>query len=164
MTLALHIGCGDIHKRGYVNIDHRETGATDMIMNCIYLQDFEDEAADVIESYHLIEHLPRPHSHKDNVNTALRYWFRVLKPGGQLVIECPDFHETVKQYVDGNTARKDNIFGLDRFEGDTHRWGYDFNELKSMLTAAGFTDIKRKPPQDYHKELEPCMRIECSKP
>jgi predicted SAM-dependent methyltransferase len=154
--IKLHLGCGDIRKEGYVNIDHRKTDATDEVMDCRFLEAYEDESADVIESYHLIEHLPRPHSHEENVNDALKNWYNVLKPGGKLVIECPDFHETVRDYWENNNkARKNNIYGLDRFEGDTHRWGYEFDELKSMLQAAGYTDIKRKPPTDFHRELEP---------
>ena len=57
----------------------------------------------------------------------------MLKPGGVLIIECPNFDQAVKDYLQGNEDRIDNIFGLQRFEGDTHYCGYNFKRLKLML-------------------------------
>ena len=57
----------------------------------------------------------------------------------------------------------DNIFGLQRFPGDTHVFGYNFKRLKAIVQWAGFTHITEAQPQDYHKDLEPCMRLEAKK-
>ncbi|CAN0478189.1 unnamed protein product, partial [Discosporangium mesarthrocarpum] len=35
----------------------------------------------------------------------LREWARVLKPGGTIVLECPDFDQTVREYIEGNEYR-----------------------------------------------------------
>ena len=92
-------------------------------------------------------------------------WRKIIEmePGGKLTIECPDFDAVVREYLT-NEKRIDNIFGLQRFKGDTHLFGYNFTRLKELLEASGFTSIQRKEPQDYHKEQEPCMRVECINP
>jgi predicted SAM-dependent methyltransferase len=153
-NLRLHLGCGKIRLPGFVNIDHRATSATDLECDILRLP-FDDNSAVRIESYHVIEHLGRHEAVR-----AVREWQRVLKPGGSLVIECPDFDEACREYLEGDAGRIDNIFGLQRFEGDSHRFGYNFERLRGLLEECGFGSIEQKPPTDYHKDQEPCLRIE----
>ncbi len=155
--IKLHLGCGKHHFDGYINIDLRETSATDLECDIIRLP-FDDGTVEVIETYHVIEHLPR-----HDVPEALKEWRRVLAEGGRLVIECPDFDGAAREYLEGNERRIDNIFGLQRFDGDTHLFGYKFARLKGILEDAGFKNIRQCPPQDYHKEEEPCLRVEACK-
>ena len=155
--LYLHLGCGENHFKGYINIDWRKTGATDMVCNIRKLP-YSNNSVEVIETYHAIEHLPR-----HDLPKALKEWFRVLIRGGRLIIECPDFDEAVKEYIQGNEKRIDNIFGLQRFPGDAHLFGYNFKRLKLLLENYGFTDVQKKGPQDYHAKDEPCFRVECIK-
>ena len=84
-------------------------------------------------------------------------------PKGKLIIECPNFDEAVKEYIEGNEKRLDNIFGLQQFPGDTHLFGYNFKRLKELLEKAGFGEINNEEPQDRHNKSEPCMRVECVK-
>ena len=155
--LRLHLGCGGVHKEGFVNIDHRTTRATDMVCDIRKLP-FPDGSAAHIESYHVIEHVPHV-----EVQAMLREWNRVLKSGGSIVVECPDFDQAVREYLEGNEARIFNIFGLQRFKGDFHLYGYNQARLRETLETCGFEDIEFKEPQDYHKDLEPCMRAEARK-
>jgi predicted SAM-dependent methyltransferase len=155
--LKLHLGCGNTRHEGYVNIDWRKTGATDLVCDIRKLP-YPDHSVELIETYHVIEHLPR-----HDLPVALGEWQRVLLPGGKLIIECPDFDKAVREYVEGNEGRIDNIFGLQRFPGDAHMFGYNLERLKALLTDAGFTDIKGAEPTDYHKNEEPCMRVEATK-
>jgi predicted SAM-dependent methyltransferase len=156
-NLRLHLGCGKIRLEGYVNIDHRATSATDLECDILQLP-FNDNAAARIETYHVIEHLGRHEAVR-----AVREWHRVLKPEGVLVIECPDFDAACREYLGGREDRIDNIFGLQRFEGDSHRFGYNFERLGLLLAESGFRSIVQQPPTDYHKEQEPCLRVECVK-
>ena len=87
----------------------------------------------------------------------------VLIHGGRLIIEYPDLYEAVREYMHGNEKRLDNIFGLQRFPGDAHLFGYDFRRLRQVLENSGFYDIQKKEPQDYHAKDEPCLRVECVK-
>lgn len=156
-TLKLHLGCGDIHLNGYVNIDWRKTRVTDLVCDIRKLP-YPDNSVKIIETYHLIEHLPRHDFPK-----ALKEWYRLLVPGGKLIIECPDFDDAVKEYIEGNEKRLDNIFGLQRFPGDAHLFGYNFKRLKKILESAGFKNIQKREPRDYHAKDEPCLRVECIK-
>lgn len=153
--LKLHLGCGGRHFENYKNIDLRKTRATDLVCDIRKLP-YTDNSVKLIETYHVVEHLPR-----HDLPKALKVWYRVLIPGGKLIIECPDFDETAKEYIEGNEKRIDNIFGLQRFPGDTHHFGYNFKRLEKLLAAAGFKDIKKRAAQDPHTKDEPCLRVEC---
>lgn len=146
--LKLHLGCGGQHLEGYVNINWRKTTATDLICDIKKLP-YPDNSVKLIETYHAIEHLPRHDFPK-----ALKEWYRVLRHGGKLIIECPDFDEIVKKYLNGDEKQLDGIFGLQRFKGDYHVFGYSLNRLTRLLKECDFTDIKKKEPQDYHAKVE----------
>ncbi len=153
----LHLGCGGQHFEGYINIDRRKTRATDLVCD-IRTFPYPDSSVELIETYHVIEYLPR-----HDLAKALQEWYRVLSPNGRLIIECPDFDKTVKEYIRGNEERLNSIFGLQRFPGDTHLFGYNFERLKKNLEKVGFDNIQKKEPQDYHSKDEPFLRVECIK-
>ena len=156
-TLRLHLGCGEQRLTGYVNIDRRKTPATDLVCGVEKLP-YPDDSVQLIETYHVIEHLPR-----HDLPAVLGEWYRVLAPGGRLIIECPDFDAAVKEYLVGREERLDSIFGLQRFPGDAHLFGYNLARLKSLLQKVGFVGITQEKAQDYHAEHEPCLRVECVK-
>ncbi len=155
--LKLHLGCGNQYFKGYVNIDLRKTRATDLVCDIRNLP-YPDNSVELIETYHVIEHLPR-----HDLPKALKMWYRLLIHGGKIIIECPDFDEAIKQYIEGNEKRMDSFFGLQRFSGDTHHLGYNFKRLEKILKAADFKDIQKREPQDHHAKDEPCLRVECIK-
>lgn len=155
--VKLHLGCGKNHFDGFINIDLRQTSATDFECDICRLP-FADNSVELVETFHVIEHLPR-----HDVSVAIREWHRVLADNGKLVIECPDFDGVAREYVQGNESRIDNIFGLQRFEGDTHLFGYNESRLRKLLEDSHFTNIEFCEPQDYHKDLEPCLRVEATK-
>ena len=156
-SIKLHLGCGKQHKDGFVNIDWRKTSATDYVCDIRKLP-FKQNSIEQIESYHVIEHLAR----QDAINT-LKNWYSLLNNGGKIVIECPDFDEAVKEYINGNSERINNIFGHQRFPGDMHCFGYNYHRLEAILKGIGFNYIERKEPTDYHVNEEPCMRVEAIK-
>ena len=154
--LRLHIGCGQRKINGFVNIDRNSSPATDYVSDTITLP-CRDGSVERIETYHVIEHIPRP-----VVRKVLAEWRRVLKVGGCLVIECPDFDEAITQYLSGNQEMLFSVFGRYRFPGDEHAWGYSAVSLRELVESEGFSG-KLCPPTDYHKDTEPCLRIECVK-
>lgn len=155
--IKLHLGCGDRYIKGYINVDHRKTTATDLVCDIKKLP-FNDGTVNLIEIYHVIEHLPR-----NDVQESLKEWYRLLEQGGKLIIEYPDFDQAVKEYLAGNERRIDNIFGLQRFPGDAHLFGYNAKRMRELLQNCGFKEIIDCQPQDYHRQEEPCLRIEASK-
>lgn len=155
--MKFHLGCGNIHFNGYINIDWRKTQATDLVCDVRKLA-CRDNSVSLVETYHLIEHLP-----KHNLLMALKDWHRAMKPKAKLIIECPDFDRAVQDYLNGNEQRLNNIFGLQRFEEDFHFFGYNSKRLKRILEYVGFQNVESKEPQDYHAKQEPCLRMECDK-
>ncbi|GAH03733.1 unnamed protein product [marine sediment metagenome] len=56
--LKLHLGCGGAYLEGYVNIDLVKRGVVDIIADARKLP-FQNSSVQLIESYHLIEHIPK---------------------------------------------------------------------------------------------------------
>ena len=156
-NLCLHLGCGWKHFDGYVNIDLWITDATDIICDITDLP-WPDNSADIIESYHVIEHI----SHT-KIKKTITEWYRVLKPGGKLVLECPNFDIAVREYLAGNEDRLINIFGQQRTSGDIHLYGFNPPRLKRLIEEVGFEDIQESIPQSSQSLDEPSLRIECKK-
>ena len=120
---------------------------------------FQDSSAELIESYHLIEHIP-----KDEVPPMLKEWIRFLIPGGRMIAECPDLDKACQRYLNGEErVMLGAIYGGQRWPSDVHYCGYNFKRLKELLQKAGFTNIVEKPAQDYHTKIMPCLRVECEK-
>lgn len=156
--IQLHLGCGRKKFEGFVNIDAVYTEATDYIANVLSVR-CPEQSVSRIESYHVIEHLPHP-----QVSGLVARLYKMLIPGGVFVAECPDFDEAVRQYLDGNTNRLFNIFGLQRYPGDAHLFGYNGARLVQLLQSAGFVECSVGPGTDSHAEAEPCIRVEARRP
>jgi len=149
----LHLGCGNRHFDGFINIDVMPSPSVDIMCDCRRLP-FPAGSVQRIETYHMIEHLPR-----HEFIEALFEWNRVLEDCGILVIECPDFPAIIGEYFNGKHYRINNIFGLQRHSGDFHQFGYSFHDLKQKLEAVGFGKVQQEAPTDYHAADEPSMRI-----
>src|SRR4051812_1479624 len=105
--LRLHLGCGERHLDGYVNIDYPPSEHT------VQTATAADELADItrleypagsvaeIRLHHVFEHFDRP--------TALRLladWRGWLAPGGELTIETPDFERCARAFARRTTTEK----------------------------------------------------------
>jgi len=176
--IKLHLGCGNIKKEGYINIDAIKTRATDLIWDVTKKLPFEDNSVERIECYHLLEHLPVclmaniKYSYGQKYEQIIRFlkeWRRVLKPNGKLVIEVPNFDMLVEEYGKADDDRKEEIlvyiYGGFRNENiyDIHRWGINKYRLMYILQKVGFREIEFKKAKDYHAKFCPCLRVECIK-
>jgi len=149
-AIKLNLGCGNDYLQGYVNIDSFPGSKTDLVMDAKKLEVFPDKSVEVIESYHFFEHLTY-HQAKN----ALRSWCKILKPGGKLLIELPNFEvcisELGKHYDDkGYDLALSGIFGypwLVENEGLTqcHKWGWTFESISKEISDSGFTNISKHP-------------------
>lgn len=154
----LHLGCGR-EQTDMCDIDVIKTLATDYVLDARHLP-FPDDSVERIESYHMVEHLP-----KDALRQMLVEWNRVLQPGGQLVMELPAFDDVVAEYLDTDDPERTEtllryVFGSQRFDSDFHYWGWNKKRLSGLLENCGFTNISQEPATDNHAEEAPCMRIE----
>lgn len=115
--------------------------------------------ADAVYSSHVLEHLGRKEVPKALANT-----FKILKRGGIFRMIVPDLEWRARRYVKaldagepmagdafieacniGASHRKRGTAGLLRaaFGNSGHTWMYDYGTMKSLLTDAGFVDIRR---------------------
>jgi len=153
--MKLHLGCGYVRKSGYVNVDIRDLKTVDVVHDVTDTLPWGDSSCERIEAYHLLEHLPRR-----KVAGALAEWHRVSQPGGVLIVEVPNFDVACREYLAGNDKRLNAIFGLQRWEGDTHLFGYNVKRLTRLLREAGFSDIAEFPATTRRSGGPPCIRLE----
>jgi glycosyltransferase involved in cell wall biosynthesis len=148
--VRLHLGSGDERRPGWLNVDVRAEAMPDLVARVDALPMVPDASVDEIEACHLFEHLSLHEAHK-----ALREWARVLKPGGRLFLELPNFDACVRMLGQardqpGYDFGMFGIFGwppeVER-DGDAlaHRWGWTPETLTAALEAAGFEQVECLP-------------------
>jgi hypothetical protein len=142
--IRLHLGCGLVHRPGWVNVDKYPQPAADVLADAGVLP-FADGSAQGIEARQLVEHL-------GYVGTlyAVHEWARVLvaagpnapEEGGVLIIETPDRAATLGAALSANTqdAALPWLFGTEQ-QGQGHRYLFSGVELATMLRATGFDSI-----------------------
>ena len=159
--LSDHINIDSMYEKNFVVNSSYALMKDNILVLSFFKPTYPNAEIEEICAYHVIEHLPRPgkQSQKPNVHTALDLWNSILVGGGKLILECPDFDKTIRDYLSGNLARKDNIYGLNRSPGDVHLWGYGRHDLRALVESHGFEVIEQGDGTDYHAKLEPCQRL-----
>jgi SAM-dependent methyltransferase len=167
-VVRLNLGCGDKILPGYVNIDlvdERAGHKPDIICDVRKLTPLPDEYADEAMAIHVVEHFWRW-----EVVDILKEWQRVLKPGGKIILECPNLlsacEAVLKNPEIASGPGKEGQRSMWVLYGDPswkdplmcHRWAYTPQSLGAVMHEAGFTQIRQEPAQ--YKLREPRdMRI-----
>jgi glycosyltransferase involved in cell wall biosynthesis len=148
--LRLHLGCGTERRDGWVNIDANPAVKPDVVARAHQLGMFADGSVDAIEACHLFEHLPL-----HEARAALKEWARVLRPGGELLLELPNFEACLRVMGQAHDARGNDlgmigIFGWPQGvekdgDGMAHRWGWSPATLRAELEACGFGHVEGQP-------------------
>lgn len=164
-TIKLNLGCGPKILDGWVNVDLDPRADVHADLREL---PFDDSYADVIQAIHVIEHF-----YAWDVHKVLKEWMRVLKPGGEIILECPDILKCARNIVAaaerGEIANpRLSIWGLYgdpgyRSELMLHKWGYLPETLMGELTSVGFVDVREETPQTHMKTLRD-LRVTGVKP
>lgn len=81
----LNLGCGDVHRDGFVNVDRDPASAADVVLDLDrFPYPFGDDTFERVEMSHILEHL-------EHTREVLSEVARILAPGGILVIRVPHF-------------------------------------------------------------------------
>ena len=83
--MKINLGCAGYKKEGYVNVDWLQSLSPEVVHDLnIFPYPFETESADLIESFHSLEHLDKPF-------LVMKEMHRILKVGGLLHLKVPHF-------------------------------------------------------------------------
>ncbi|MEO8297189.1 MAG: methyltransferase domain-containing protein [Burkholderiales bacterium] len=167
--IRLNLGCGDMPLPGYVNVDvavERAGKQPDVCADVRDLSVFASNHADEVMAIHVIEHF-----HRWEVVDILKEWVRVLKPGGRLVLECPNLisacEALLKDPAGAAGPGQEGSRSMWCFYGDPswkdplmcHKWLYTPQSLAQVMAEAGLTQLAQTPP--WFKAKHPRdMRLE----
>lgn len=168
----LHVGCGTYWVKGWLNIGlfKEQVGipyGTAQVIDGAYVLHFDltkelpiaEGSIRYIYASHFIEHLRFP----DGI-AMVGKWFGLMKKDGVLRLTFPDLELWIKNYYENNLAffkqykaihLQDGEKALAETKGEIfmsqvhnwgHRWNYDFESIKHVLSKCGFTQIYRRNP------------------
>lgn len=141
----LHIG-GKQLSPGWEILNAHDAPGVDHLGKAEDLSRFEDNTFAQVYGSHVFEHL----DYKSTLSTALAECYRVLIPGGQLMVSVPDLDILAELFCRKADFSADERFLLMRmmFGGqvdqyDFHHVGLNQEFLSSYLSNAGFAGVER---------------------
>ena len=144
----LNIGSSEVRVEGCINvdIDHKTVKDIDVAGDILALP-FKNEIFDGVIAHQIFEHLNKVHHFP-----AIKECYRVLKMGGKLSVEVPDFPVVLKNYLENHLGMRqfweNCIFGRQLYDGDIHRSGINEQDLTDMLFYNNFGNLKWKTRGD----------------
>lgn len=146
--IKLHLACGDQYLDGWVNVDLYNTAKVDASFDVSTIP-YGDNTVDEIKAFHIIEHFDWFKG-----QDTLKEWFRVLKPGGRLWLETPDFFASCKEFVEGSADMQMHLYGhffsTPWIPGQAHLFLFTEAQLKWQLQEVGFKVVNRIAPSSKY--------------
>lgn len=143
--MKLHLGCGEIYLKGYINIDYpasKHTAQTKSVADeyhDITKLRYPKNSIEEVRLHHVFEHFSRP-----TALALLASWWSWLKPGGLLRIEVPNFDPMARTVLSPFSSPKArgkalrHIFGSQEAPWAVHFEGWSGNRLTKVLKELGF--------------------------
>ncbi len=142
--IKLNIGSRE-RAEGWKTLDIDPGPEVDYVGDCGDLVAFKDNSIDTIYASHVLEHV----SYHEDMQTTLKEWFRVLLPGGTVMISVPDFETLCRLFLHKELSGEERfhvmriIFGGQVDPYDFHSVGLTWEFLGSYLNDVGFQNIER---------------------
>ncbi|QEF99406.1 hypothetical protein Mal15_34700 [Stieleria maiorica] len=168
--IKLNLGCGPMHLDGYINIDAAPAACADFYMDFGELERaFSASSAREILMIHSLSYL--------NLWQAREFFrsaYRLLSPGGQLIIELPSIEKCAAHLLEsrGNLpAYLEGVRGVFAFDLSEitnqvsftpYSFGWSAWHLEHELRDASFSRIVVTEPE-FHQQPWRDIRVEASK-
>lgn len=163
--LKINVGCGPYPKEGFLNLDYSKTA--DLRLDLRQPIPLPDGCSSLIFSEHFVEHLLYP----DGAEAFFHDCYRLLEPGGEVLVSVPDTKWPLMQYASGGrewlTACEENKWhpaecetfmehinyhfrqresGQPDWHFETHRFAYDAETVAKHLRSVGFEEALEREP------------------
>jgi predicted SAM-dependent methyltransferase len=168
--MKLQVGSSEVVGRykgaDWTNLDIEPHRGVDIVADASELIPLDTGSVDVIHCIHVLEHVTR-----DKYQPMLREMHRVLKPGGVLWVEVPDFKGTVDNLlaafisndVDAIHIWTTSVYGKNERAGMAHHWGFYEGLLRREFRYQGFKEVTRLTEKDdmisTHYKQEPVLLV-----
>ena len=169
--IKANFGCGSHPKDGFLNVDFCRSA--DLRIDLRQPIPLPSKSCSLIFSEHFLEHLAYP----EETGQFIRDCYRILQPGGEIILSVPDTEWPLQDYVRKETAYLDACEQHHWHPGDCstfmehinyhfrqrwnqrsgsdfqcHRFAYDFETLEKILMDNGFNEIVRKDTSPFGSE------------
>lgn len=163
--LRLNLGAGNTRLDGFVSVDLYDEAA-DVRADICELPYADHSVAEIV-AYQVIEHLPywKTHSFNHSSPQFFEECYRVLKPGGVMITECPDLRVIAQRIVDTDEVTYNsmiNLYGeyyrpwdVQRYTdwqhqaGSLHINGFTWHDIRQIAAAVGFK-VRRQTMREKH--------------
>lgn len=169
--MKLQVGSGDhnvssaLYKRAdWVNVDIIKIAGVNVRASGTELP-FKNNSFEEVHCFHTLEHVTR-----DKYLPMISEMYRVLQPGGCVLVEVPDFQGTVKllseAFASGDTQAihiwTTSVYGKSERDGMAHHWGFYEGLLRREFRHVGFSNVDRiveNMPAASHWRNEPVLLV-----
>ena len=156
--LNLNLGCGQIYRDGWINVDIDKSVRTDICCDFIHLKNhFKTDTLDLIYMIHSISYL--------NLWESILFFedaYELLKTGGVLELEFPDIQKCSKIIIEnsdnGNyieAVRAIYAFDLNQIKNKEvykpYAFGWSGLYMKETLHKIGFSQVDILEPETHEK-------------
>jgi predicted SAM-dependent methyltransferase len=154
VDLKIYYGCGTTRQPGYINIDVRNTKATDLVAGLSELAVCLKGCCTEVYMSHVLEHFGSPgkamRKGKDDVLGAILSVKKMLKDSGTIRIAVPNFKILCQMYINGELPLYPKLLGRisgeQEYPENLHRCVFDYEFLEYCLAYCGFEDIQSWDP------------------
>ncbi len=139
--MRLNLGSGQRpFGKGWTNVDTQERWKPDIVADASNLPMFADDSVDIVVLHHVLEHF----GCGEGVG-VLRECYRILKPGGSLLVFVPDMAALAVAFMAGRITTQiylTNVYGAYMGdEADRHKWGFTADSLMAQLLQAARWEV-----------------------
>lgn len=173
--VKINFGCGRRVADGFFNIDAALSSRAPRPPEMLHAVEFNgdgrvknpvplaDGCAELLQAFHVVEHV-----HDWQAPHLVAEWKRLLRPGGDLVLELPNIEAAARNLLEG----RGDQWSMWPLYGDgshrdpfmCHKYGYTPKTIRRLVEEAGFVDIRLLPPQTHGPRPDRDMRVEARKP